>query len=43
MASKRSMLSVLEGIGIDYGDDVLDKLKIEIYDLIIKSLSMSTS
>jgi len=43
VASKRSMLNVLEGIGIDYGDEALDKLKLDIYDLIIKSLSMATS
>ena len=43
VASKRSMINVLEGIGADSGEDALDKLKIEIYDLIIKSLSMATS
>lgn len=43
MASKRSIVNVFEGIGIDYGEEALDKLKFNIYDLIIKSLSMATS
>lgn len=37
------MEEVLEGIGYESGDEKLEELKFQIYDLIIKSLSMATS
>lgn len=41
--SKRSMEEILEIIGYDVGEEKLEKLKFEIYDIIIKSLSMATA
>jgi tubulin polyglutamylase TTLL6/13 len=42
VGSKRSMQSILEGIDIDHGSEALEKLQKGIYDIIIKSLSLST-
>ena len=36
------MQSILEGIDIDYGSEALEKLQKSIYDIIIKSLCLST-
>ena len=42
VGSKRSILSVFDGIDADEGKDVMDKLRKEINEIIIKSLCLAT-
>jgi len=42
VGSKRSLQSVLDGIDLDYGTDVMEKVQKDIYDIIIKTLCLAT-
>jgi len=42
VGSKRSLQSVLDGIDLDYGTDVMEKVQKDIYDIIVKTLCLAT-
>ena len=42
VGSKRSLQSVLDAIGADEGDEVMEKLRTGIYEIITKTLCLAT-